>query len=61
MAAIIRSMGSTLGACGDLSRNVMAVPAPIKDKPEYVYARDYANRIADLLTPPNAQLITRFG
>ncbi|MGD1908766.1 MAG: sulfite reductase, ferredoxin dependent [Leptolyngbyaceae cyanobacterium] len=51
MAAIIRSMGSTLGACGDLSRNVMAVPAPIKDKPEYVYARDYANRIADLLTP----------
>ena len=51
MAAIIRSMGSTLGACGDLSRNVMAVPAPFKDKPEYVYARDYANRIADLLTP----------
>lgn len=51
IAAIIRSMGSTLGACGDLSRNVMAVPAPIKDKPEYVYARDYANRIADLLTP----------
>lgn len=51
MAAIIRSMGSTLGACGDLNRNVMAVPAPFKDKPEYVYARDYANRIADLLTP----------
>ncbi|MEM9213794.1 MAG: sulfite reductase, ferredoxin dependent [Cyanobacteria bacterium P01_F01_bin.150] len=51
IAAIIRSMGSTLGACGDLSRNVMAVPAPIKDKPEYVYAREYADRIADLLTP----------
>ncbi|MEM8603963.1 MAG: sulfite reductase, ferredoxin dependent [Cyanobacteria bacterium P01_H01_bin.121] len=51
MAAIIRSMGSTLGACGDLSRNVMAVPSPYKDRPEYVYARDYANRIADLLTP----------
>ncbi|MEM7061795.1 MAG: sulfite reductase, ferredoxin dependent [Cyanobacteria bacterium P01_B01_bin.77] len=51
MAAIIRSMGSTLGACGDLNRNVMAVPAPFKDKPEYVYAREYANRIADLLTP----------
>ncbi|EKV03340.1 sulfite reductase (ferredoxin) [Leptolyngbya sp. PCC 7375] len=51
MASIIRSMGSTLGACGDLNRNVMAVPAPFKDKPEYVYARDYANRIADLLTP----------
>lgn len=51
MAAIIRSLGSTLGACGDLNRNVMAVPAPFKDKPEYVYAREYANRIADLLTP----------
>ena len=36
MAEIIRSMGSTLGACGDLNRNVMAVPAPFKDKPEYV-------------------------
>ncbi|NEQ51199.1 MAG: sulfite reductase, ferredoxin dependent [Leptolyngbya sp. SIO3F4] len=51
MAAIIRSMGSTLGACGDLNRNVMAVPAPFKNKPEYVYAREYAVRIADLLTP----------
>ncbi|MEO0866853.1 MAG: sulfite reductase, ferredoxin dependent [Cyanobacteria bacterium J06642_11] len=51
MAAIIRSLGSTLGACGDLNRNVMAVPAPFKDKPEYVYAREYADRIADLLTP----------
>ncbi len=51
MASIIKSMGSTLGACGDLNRNVMAVPAPFKDQPEYVYARDYADRIADLLTP----------
>ena len=51
MAEIIRSMGSTLGACGDLNRNVMAVPAPFKDRPEYVYAREYADNIADLLTP----------
>ncbi|MGB7086127.1 MAG: sulfite reductase, ferredoxin dependent [Phormidesmis sp.] len=51
LADIIRSMGSTLGACGDLSRNVMAPPAPYKNKPEYVIARQYATNIADLLTP----------
>lgn len=50
-AAIIKNMGSTLGACGDLNRNVMAPPAPFKQKREYQYAWDYANRIADLLTP----------
>ncbi len=48
---IIRNMGSTLGACGDLNRNVMAPPAPYADRPEYVIARQYADRIADLLTP----------
>ena len=51
MASIIRSMGSTLGACGDLNRNVMAPPAPFKDKPEYILARQYADNVADLLTP----------
>lgn len=51
IADIIRSMGSTLGACGDLNRNVMAPPAPYKDKPEYQYAWEYANQVADLLTP----------
>ncbi|MGB7445055.1 MAG: sulfite reductase, ferredoxin dependent, partial [Coleofasciculaceae cyanobacterium] len=51
IASIIRSMGSTLGACGDLSRNVMAPPAPYKNRPEYQYAWEYANKIADLLTP----------
>ncbi|WP_299485486.1 sulfite reductase, ferredoxin dependent [Acaryochloris sp. IP29b_bin.137] len=51
IAAIIRSMGSTLGACGDLNRNVMAPPAPYTNRPAYTYAQDYANRIADLLTP----------
>jgi sulfite reductase (ferredoxin) len=48
---IVHNMGSTLGACGDLNRNVMAPPAPYKNRPEYEYALDYANRIADLLTP----------
>jgi sulfite reductase (ferredoxin) len=51
IAEIVHSMGSTLGACGDLNRNVMAPPAPYKNRPEYQYALDYANRIADLLTP----------
>lgn len=51
IATIVNSMGSTLGACGDINRNVMAPPAPFRDKPEYGYAWDYANRIADLLTP----------
>lgn len=51
IAAIVKSLGSTLGACGDLNRNVMAPPAPFKHRPEYQIARDYANHIADLLRP----------
>jgi len=51
MATIVRNLGSTLGACGDLNRNVMAPPAPYADRPEYDYAWEYANNIADLLTP----------
>jgi sulfite reductase (ferredoxin) len=51
ISEIVHSMGSTLGACGDLNRNVMAPPAPFKHRPEYTYAREYANQIADLLRP----------
>jgi sulfite reductase (ferredoxin) len=51
IAEVVRSMGSTLGACGDLNRNVMAPPAPYKNRPEYQYAWEYADNIADLLTP----------
>ncbi|MFW5765977.1 MAG: sulfite reductase, ferredoxin dependent, partial [Coleofasciculus sp.] len=51
IAAIVRNLGSTLGACGDLNRNVMAPPAPFKTRPEYQYAWEYADKIADLLTP----------
>jgi len=51
LAEVIRNMGSTLGACGDLNRNVMAPVAPYKNRPEYHYAQEYANQIADLLTP----------
>ncbi|AFZ43992.1 sulfite reductase (ferredoxin) [Halothece sp. PCC 7418] len=48
---IVRNLGSTLGACGDLNRNVMAPPAPFKDRKEYQYAWQYADNIADLLRP----------
>ena len=51
VSAIVRSMGSTLGACGDLNRNVMAPPAPYKNRPEYQLAWEYADNVADLLTP----------
>ena len=33
IAAIVNNMGSTLGACGDLNRNVMVPPAPYKKSP----------------------------
>ena len=48
---MVKSMGSTLSACGDVNRNVMSPPAPFKNNPEYQYAFEYANNIADLLTP----------
>jgi len=43
-------LGSTLGACGDVNRNVMASPFPFASA-AYVAARDAARRIAELLTP----------
>jgi sulfite reductase (ferredoxin) len=49
--SILNSMGSTLSACGDVNRNVLSPPAPFKNKLEYQYAFEYANNIADLLTP----------
>jgi sulfite reductase (ferredoxin) len=51
ISAIVKAMGSTLGACGDLNRNVMAPPAPYKNRPEYQYAWEYATQVADLLAP----------
>ena len=51
---IVDSMGSTLAACGDINRNVMAPAAPF-ETPEYRVARDLAIKVADLLTPVAAQ------
>ncbi|XP_051141653.1 sulfite reductase 1 [ferredoxin], chloroplastic-like [Andrographis paniculata] len=47
---IIRNMGSTLGACGDLNRNVLAPAAPYTRK-DYLFAQKTAENIAALLTP----------
>ncbi|MDZ8104534.1 MAG: sulfite reductase, ferredoxin dependent [Nostoc sp. DedQUE12a] len=51
IATIVNNLGSTLGACGDINRNVMAPPAPFKNRREYQYAWEYAQNIADLLSP----------
>ncbi|MBD2357370.1 sulfite reductase, ferredoxin dependent [Tolypothrix sp. FACHB-123] len=51
IASIVNNLGSTLGACGDVNRNVMAPPVPFKNRPEYQYAWEYAQNIADLLSP----------
>ena len=51
IAGMVKNMGSTLSACGDVNRNVMAPPAPFKNRPEYQYAWEYAKNISDLLKP----------
>jgi sulfite reductase (ferredoxin) len=43
-------LGSTLAACGDVNRNVMATPFPLQ-RPDYNAARAAAFAIADALTP----------
>ena len=43
-------MGSTLGACGDLNRNVLAPAAPYA-KRDYLFAQETADNIAALLSP----------
>jgi sulfite reductase (ferredoxin) len=53
IATINESLGSTLGACGDVNRNVMAPAAPYAAKP-YRIAREAAHAIAELLTPRTA-------
>ncbi|NBS41291.1 hypothetical protein EBS80_01365, partial [bacterium] len=41
--SVIKAMGSTLSACGDVNRNVLAPAAPCVDRPEYVHAQELAN------------------
>ena len=54
IGTIIKSMGSTLAACGDINRNVMAPAAPY-EKGGYPAARKLANEIADVLNPTAAE------
>ena len=51
---IIEGMGSTLAACGDINRNVMAPAAPY-EKGAYPAVRKLANDIADVLSPLRAE------
>uniref|UniRef100_A0A0C9S9I4 assimilatory sulfite reductase (ferredoxin) n=1 Tax=Wollemia nobilis TaxID=56998 RepID=A0A0C9S9I4_9CONI len=51
MSTIIRNMGSTLGACGDLNRNVLAPAAPYLTRKDYLFAQETADKIAALLAP----------
>ena len=54
VGTIVRNLGSTLAACGDINRNVMAPAAPFTTG-GYPAARELADHIADLLTPEAAQ------
>jgi len=54
IGTIVRGMGSTLAACGDINRNVMAPAAPFQ-KGAYPAARELATAVADLLTPHAAE------
>lgn len=50
-STVIKNMGSTLAACGDVNRNVMGPSPPYKNRPDYMHAVKMANDIADLLAP----------
>ena len=50
-STVIKNMGSTLGACGDVNRNVMGPSAPYTNRPDYEHAIKLSNDIADLLAP----------
>lgn len=50
ISSIMNIGSSTVGACGDVSRNVMTTPAPFKT-PEYMYAREWSKVFAHLFRP----------
>lgn len=50
-STVVKNMGSTLGACGDVNRNVTGPAIPYSDKPEYKHAVKLCDDIADLLAP----------
>ncbi|KAL3919806.1 MAG: hypothetical protein SGILL_003569 [Bacillariaceae sp.] len=50
ISSIMNIGSSTVGACGDVNRNVMTTPAPFTT-PEYEYAREYSKVFAHLFRP----------
>ncbi|HJN36653.1 MAG: NADPH-dependent assimilatory sulfite reductase hemoprotein subunit [Prochlorococcus sp.] len=54
ISRIVHGMGSTLAACGDINRNVMAPAAPYTWG-AYPAARQLADQIADVLSPKAAE------
>uniref|UniRef100_A0A8I6ZAF2 Uncharacterized protein n=1 Tax=Hordeum vulgare subsp. vulgare TaxID=112509 RepID=A0A8I6ZAF2_HORVV len=50
ISTVIKNMGSTLGACGDLNRNVLAPTSPYVIK-DILFAQETADNIAALLAP----------
>mmetsp|Transcript_20557 Transcript_20557/g.50445 ORF Transcript_20557/g.50445 Transcript_20557/m.50445 type:complete len:633 (+) Transcript_20557:174-2072(+) len=50
ISSIMNIGSSTVGACGDVNRNVMITPAPF-ETPEYNYAREYSKVFAHLFRP----------
>jgi len=50
ISSIMNIGSSTVGACGDVNRNVMTTPAPFKT-PDYEYAREYSKVFAHLFRP----------
>ena len=50
VSTIMEAGSSTVGACGDVSRNVMCPSAPFTS-PAYTYARQYAKVMAELFKP----------
>lgn len=49
-SSIMNAGGSCVGACGDLSRNVMCTPAPFVSKP-YAHTRFVAKMLGELFAP----------
>jgi sulfite reductase (ferredoxin) len=50
ISSIMNVGSSTVGACGDVSRNVMCTPAPFQSAP-YLYAREWSKVFAQLFRP----------
>jgi sulfite reductase (ferredoxin) len=50
ISSIMNIGSSTVGACGDVNRNVMTSPAPFTS-PDYEYVREYAKVFAHLFRP----------